>query len=89
MVENERNFIEVENLNGEKETVEIIGEIKSERDDKLYALVTPDKTLGDEISIVVVQVIEKEDNINLEFVENQEELNYVYSLINKKLNEVA
>lgn len=87
MVENEREFIEVENLNGEIEKVEIFAEIKSERDDKVYVLLTPDETIEEEVNMAVGYIYEEDDKMNLELVENEEELNYVYSLINKSLRE--
>ena len=84
----ERQFIEVENLNGEIEKVEIFAEIKSERDNKTYVLLTPDKEIGEEVNMVIGYVYEDSGKMNLELVETQEELNYVYSLINKNLKEV-
>ena len=87
MVENEREFIEVENLNGEIEKVEIFAEIKSERDDKVYVLLTPDKTIEEEVNMAIGYIYEENGKMNLELVENEEELNYVYSLINNALKE--
>jgi len=87
-VQEERQFIEIENLNGEIEKVEIFAEIKSERDNKVYVLLTPDKEIGEEVNMVIGYVYEDSGKMNLELVETQEELNYVYSLINKNLKEV-
>lgn len=86
-MEEERQFIEVENLNGEIEKVEIFAEIKSERDNKVYVLLTPDEEIGEEVNMTIGYVYEESGKMNLELVENQEELNYVYSLINKSLKE--
>lgn len=86
-MEEERQFIEVENLNGEIEKVEIFAEIKSERDNKVYVLLTPDEEIGEEVNMAIGYVYEESGKMNLELVENQEELNYVYSLINKSLKE--
>lgn len=87
-MQEERQFIEIENLNGEIEKVEIFAEIKSERDNKVYVLLTPDKEIGEEVNMAIGYVYEENGKMNLEIVENQEELNYVYSLINKNLKEV-
>lgn len=86
-MEEERQFIEVENLNGEIEKVEIFAEIKSERDNKVYVLLTPDEEIGEEVNMTIGYICEENDKMNLKLVENQEELNYVYSLINKSLKE--
>lgn len=83
----ERNFIEVENLNGEIETVEIFAEIKSERDNKIYVLLTPDEVIEEEVNMDVGYIYEENGKMNLELVENEEELNYVYSLIINNLKE--
>lgn len=87
-MQDERQFIEVENLNGEIEKVEIFAEIKSERDNKVYVLLTTDEVIESEVNMAIGYVYEENGKMNLEIVENQEELNYVYSLINKNLKEV-
>ena len=87
-MQEERQFIEVENLNGEIEKVEIFAEIKSERDNKVYVLLTTDEVIENEVNMAIGYVYEENGKMNLEIVENKEELNYVYSLINKNLKEV-
>lgn len=84
----ERQFIEVENINGEIEKVEIFAEIKSKRDDKLYVLLTSDEEIKDEVGMSVGHIYEENGKMNLELIENDEELNYVYSLVNETLMEV-
>lgn len=87
-MQEERQFIEVENLNGEIEKVEIFAEIKSERDNKVYVLLTTDEVIENEVNMAIGYVYEENGKMNLEIVENKEELNYVYSLINENLKEV-
>lgn len=87
-MQEERQFIEIENSNGEIEKVEIFAEIKSERDDKIYVLLTSDKEIGEEVNVTIGYIYEENGKINLELVENKEELNYVNNLINKSLKEV-
>jgi len=86
-MQEKRQFIEVENLNGEIEKVEIFAEINSQRDNKIYVLLTPDEVIGEEVNIAVGYIYEQNGKMNLELVENEEELNYVYSLINNALRE--
>jgi len=86
-MQEKRQFIEVENLNGEIEKVEIFAEINSQRDNKIYVLLTPDEVIGEEVNIAVGYIYEQNGKMNLELVENGEELNYVYSLINNALRE--
>lgn len=83
----ERQFIEIENLNGEIEKAEIFAEIKSKRDDKLYVLLTSDEDIKEEVKMIVGYVYEENGKMNLELVEDAEELNYVYSLVNETLME--
>ena len=87
-MQEERKFVEIENLNGEIEKVEIFAEINSERDNKVYVLLTPDEAIEEEVNMAVGYIYEENGKMNLELVENEEELNYVYSLINRALREV-
>jgi len=86
-MQEEREFIELENENGEIQKIEIFGEVKSERDNKVYVLFTTDEELKDEVNMTVGYIYEENDRMNLEIVENDEELNYVFDLINKALEE--
>lgn len=87
-MQEERQFVEIENLNGEIEKVEIFAEINSERDNKVYVLITPDEAIEEEVNMAIGYIYEENGKMNLELVENEEELNYVYSLINRALREV-
>ena len=84
-MQEERKFIELENLNGEVEKVEIFAEIKSDKDDKTYVLLTADEEIGEEVNVSMGHIYEEDGKMNLELVEDLEELNYAYSLINKAL----
>lgn len=88
MQESERQFIEVENLNGEIEKVEIFAQVKSKRDDKVYVLLTPDEEIKEEVNMAIGYVYEESGKYNLQLVEDEEELSYVYSLLNEALKEV-
>lgn len=83
----DREFIEVINQNNEKEKIEIFAQVKSEKDNKLYVLLTPDEEINDEVNIAIATLEEKENEFYINLVENQEELNYVYDLIIKSLKE--
>ncbi len=83
-----RKFVEVENQNGEIEKVEIIAELKSKKDDKVYVLLTSDEKIGEYINMAVGHIYKENGKYSLELVENQEELRYVYSLITDSLKEV-
>ena len=87
-MQEERQFVEIENLNGEIEKVEIFAEINSQRDNKVYVLLTPDEAIEEEVNMAIGYIYEENCKMNLELVENEEELNYVYSLINRALREV-
>lgn len=83
----DREFIEVINQNNEKEKIEIFAQVKSEKDNKLYVLLTPDEEINDEVNIAIATLEEKEHEYYMNLVEDQEELNYVYDLIIKSLKE--
>lgn len=79
----ERNFIEVENVLGQVDKVELIGKIKSERDDKVYAILTTDETIGEEVNIHIGTYYSENGKDFIEIVEDEEEINYVMSLMAK------
>ena len=83
MEEFEKEYIEIENELGETERAEVICTIKSERDDKNYIILTQDEEIGDEVNIIVG--ILKEENGEKVFieVEDDEEYEYVVSLMEK------
>ena len=85
--EYERQFIEVENLNGEIEKVEIFAQIKSKKDDKVYVFVTPDEDIKEEVNVTIGYVYEENGKYNLQLVEDEEELNYVINLLNEAVEE--
>ena len=82
-----REFIEIENLKGETQKVEVFAEIKSKRDDKVYVLLTPDETIGDEVNISIGHIHDEDGKIILELVESEEEIKYVSSLLDEVLAE--
>lgn len=59
----DREFIEVINQNNEKEKIEIFAQVKSEKDNKLYVLLTPDKEINDELDIAIATIEEKENEL--------------------------
>ena len=82
---NERQFIEIENINGEVEKVEIFAEIKSKRDNKYYVLMTADETIEEEVNVAIGHIYKDNNKMNVELIENEEEINYVYSLLNEMM----
>ena len=83
----ERTFIEVINQNNEKEKVEIFAQVKSDKDNKLYILLTPDEQINEEVNIAIATLEEKEHELYINLVEDEKELNYVYDLIIEALKE--
>lgn len=83
----DRQFIEIENLNGEKEQVEIISTIKSKRDNKTYVILTTDKEIGEDVSVNIGYLYLEDNKLNLELVKEIEEINYVNSLIEEIVRE--
>lgn len=78
MEEIEREFIELD-IDGKIEEAELVCTIDSEKDDKKYAILTFDKEITEEINISVGVL--KDDVIEL--IDNDEEYEYVISLMNK------
>lgn len=78
-----REFIQVENLNGEIEEAELICRFKIKDSDKLYALLTTDKVIGEEVNVNIGYLYEENGQKVFELVEDEEELNYIYSLLDQ------
>ena len=49
----EREFVEIVNADGTVDKVEFIGTINSKRDDKVYALLTDDEVIGEDVNVIV------------------------------------
>ncbi|MBE6155252.1 MAG: hypothetical protein E7164_00655 [Firmicutes bacterium] len=78
----ERDFIEVEDLTGEIQKIEIVAKVKD--NNKNYILYTMDEILGDEVNVSVGYIYEKNNKIFLEGVESAAQINYIYSLLEKE-----
>ena len=79
----EREFVEIVNADGSIDTVEFIGTINSKRDDKVYALLTDDDVIGDEVNVTFGRIY-KEDGIEyIDYLTDDEEIDYVNSLLDE------
>ena len=83
MNELEKEYLEIENEAGEVQVVEIICTIPSERDNKEYVILTPDEEIGEEVNIIVGTLREENGEKIFTEVEDDEEYEYVVSLMEK------
>ena len=83
----QRNFIEVDSGNGDIKKVEVICELKSKSDNKTYVVITEDEEIDDEINVSIAYIYERNEKVYLELIEDEDELNYAYSLMNEMLKE--
>ena len=79
----ERNFVEIVNADGSIDTVEFIGTIQSKRDDKLYALLTEDEVIGEEVNVIFGRIYEEDGNEYIDYLTDKEEIDYVNSLLDE------
>ena len=86
-MEDEREYIEIENSDGKLEQIEVIAQIKSKRDNKVYLILTPDKEIGETINVSIGYIYENDDSKTIEFVKNEEEIKYINSLLNEILKD--
>lgn len=82
-INEEREFIEIENVDGSVDVVELIGTIESKRDDKVYAILTEDEVLGDEVSVTFGYIYEEDGKEFIDYLTDKEEIEYVNSLLNE------
>ena len=73
----DRTIVNVKDDNGDVEEIEIITQISSTRDDKEYIIYTTDKQIEDEVNINIGII---KDGF-LEVIEDNDEIDYVMSLI--------
>ena len=83
----ERNFIEIVGDDGTSKKMELIDVIGSKRDDKEYLILTPDEEIGEEVNIVMAFVYEEDGKDYIEVLKDQEEIDYVYSLLDEAVGE--
>ena len=83
----EREFIDIIGDDGTKQEMELIGVVNSERDDKEYLILTQDEEIGEEVNIVIAYAYEEDGMDYIEVVKEQEEIDYVYSLLDELAGE--
>ena len=79
----EREFIELFGEDGTTQKMELIGVVKSKKEDKEYLILTQDEMIDDEVNIVMAYVYEENGMDYVEVLNDQEEINYVYSLLDE------
>ncbi len=79
----ERNYIEIVNADGSVDKVELIGTINSKRDDKVYAVLTEDEVIGEEVNVSFGYLYEEEGEPFIEYLKDKEEIAYVKSLMSE------
>ena len=83
----EREFIDIIGDDGTKQEMELIGVVNSERDDKEYLILTQDEEIGEEVNIVIAYAYEEDGMDYIDVVKEQEEIDYVYSLLDELAGE--
>ncbi len=78
---NEREFIEIENADGTIDTVELIGTINSKRDNKVYAILTSDEEIGEDVNVSFGLMYEEDGKNYIDALTDSEEIEYVVSLL--------
>ena len=79
----EREFVEIVNADGSIDTVEFIGTINSKRDDKVYALLTDDDVIGDEVNVTFGRIYKEDGKEYIDYLTADEEIDYVNSLLDE------
>jgi hypothetical protein len=79
----EREFIEIENADGSIDFVELIGVIESKRDDKVYAILTADKEIKEEVNVIFGIMYKEDGKDYIDYLTDKEEIDYVNSLLDE------
>ena len=83
----EREFIDIIGDDGTKQEMELIGVVNSKRDDKEYLILTQEEEIGEEVNIVIAYAYEEDGMDYIDVVKEQEEIDYVYSLLDELAGE--
>lgn len=79
----EREFVEIVNADGSIDRVEFIGTIDSKIDDKVYALLTDDEVIGEEVNVTFGRIYEENGKQYIDYLTDKEEIDYVNSLLDE------
>lgn len=83
MKEEGREFIEIVNADGSIDTVELVGTINSKRDDKVYAILTEDEVIGEDVNVIFGYIYEEDGKEYIDYLTDKEEIDYVNSLLDE------
>ena len=83
----EREFIDIVGADGTTQKMELIAVVESKKDEKEYLILTQDENIGDDVNIVMAYVYEEDGIDYIEVVKEQEEIDYVYSLLDEMAGE--
>lgn len=83
----DKDIIEIIGDDGQKTDMELITVVKSKKDDKEYLVLTQDEEIGEEVNIVMAYAYEEDGKDYIEVLKDQEEIDYVYSLLDELVGE--
>ena len=83
----DKDIIEIIGDDGQKMDMELITVVKSKKDDKEYLVLTQDEEIGEEVNIVMAYAYEEDGKDYIEVLKEQEEIDYVYSLLDELVGE--
>ncbi len=82
-MKDKREFIEIVNADGFVDVVEFIGTINSKRDNKVYALLTDDEVIGEDVNVTFGYIYEEDGKEYINYLTDKEEIDYVNSLLDE------
>lgn len=83
----DKDIIEIIGDDGQRMDMELITVVKSKKDDKEYLVLTQDEEIGEEVNIVMAYAYEEDGKDYIEVLKDQEEIDYVYSLLDELVGE--
>ena len=83
----DKDIIEIIGDDGQKMDMELITVVKSKKDDKEYLVLTQVEEIGEEVNIVMAYAYEEDGKDYIEVLKDQEEIDYVYSLLDELVGE--
>lgn len=84
----EREFIAIEDADGDIVEAELICELESKKEDKTYVILTTDEEIEDEVNIIVGYWNYNGEEQTFELVTDEEEIDYVHSLMDEDIKDM-
>ena len=80
-----KNLVEILDDDGQVRRFELVRELSSKKDDRVYLILTDDKEIKEEVTIHIGSLLKDGENSHFELVTDEDEIKYVYGLMEEDI----